>query len=235
MFNNLDIDNPFYINNNFDFSSSSDSDSDFDFNTDTNMSALNQIHTSGSTIHKDLIAFFKANPISEDMYAKNIAVISAMYEANGAWTEYANAVNAYSNDATDEERLAKATKIGEAATQVRMANPVSQLTIIREGQAEVTITGLTPDEISGLKELHALVLEKMQGSGKKGSPEKANQMVADFKADMELAKIDNTFPTRWIKNHGVWKCVQHEAQHGRNLIYTDDDPGVLNKEAWSSK
>lgn len=72
----------------------------------------------------------------------------------------------------------------------------------------------------------------MQGTGQKGSAEKANQMVKEFKSGMELAKIDNTFPTRWIKNHGVWKCVEHEKQHGRILNYTDNDTGILDREAW---
>lgn len=229
MFNQLNIDSPFYINNNFDFSSDSESDSDNDFD----MSALNQIHTSGSTIHKSLIKFFNDNPIPEDVFNKNLKTLEILFNAKvELWTAYSDAVNNYSNDATEEERLKFAIEIGNAAVKIRQANEQTKLTVITEGVKEVTIAGLTAEEIIQLKELHELVIAKMQGTGQKGNAERANKMVEEFKSDMEFAKIDNTFPSKWIKNHGVWKCVQHELQAGRNLDYSEDDEGALDLEAW---
>lgn len=228
MCNRLNVDSPFYINNNFDFTSSeSDTDEEFE------MSALNQIHTAGSSIHKDLIAFFDTNAVPDSKYEENTKTLKAMYNADEElWTKYKDAVSAYSNDATEAERLACAIKIGEAAIAIRSKNDDSKMTIITEGTAEVTIAGLGPEEITNLKELQTLVLAKMQGTGEKGSAEKANQMVKEFKNDMELAKIDNTFPSRWIRNHGVWKCVQHEQQSGRQLVYTEADAGAVDPAGW---
>lgn len=229
MFNVLDIDNPFYINNNFDFSSDSDSESD-----DIEMSAANMIHTAGSSTHKELIQFFKLNKISENTFDANQKTIKSLFDASeGLWKVYKDSITAYSNDDTEEMRLTKAKAIGAAAVKLRESQDDSRLTIIRASTKEVTIAGLSAAEIVSLKELHDLVLLKMQGNGQKGNAEKANQMVREFKDDMELAKTDNTFPAKWIKNHGIWKCVQHEAQHGRNLEYTVDDAGVLNKEKWA--
>lgn len=230
MFNSLNIENPFYINNNFDFDTSSDSDSEEEID---NMSAATNINTAGSTIHKMLIAFFRTNPVPENKLAENTACLEQVYNASEAlWTAYKNEVNAYSNDDTEEVRIVKATQIGDAAVAIRNADEQTRLTVIRNAQVEVTLDGLTADEIIALKELHDLVLSKMQGNGVKGSAEKANQMVVEFKNDMELAKIDNTFPTRWLKNHGVWKCCQHELQKGLILNYTYDDAGVVDKAKW---
>lgn len=229
MFNVLDVDNPFYINNNFDFSSDSDSETD-----DIEMSAANSIHTAGSSTHKELIQFFKVNKINDNTYEENQKTIKSLFDAGEPlWKAYKDSVTAYSNDDTEEIRLQKAKNIGAAAVKLRESQDDSRLTIIRESTKEVTISGLTAAEIANLKELHELVLLKMQGSGQKGSAEKANQMVREFKDDMELAKIDNTFPSKWIKNHGVWKCVQHELQKGRKLEYTVDDNGVLDKDKWT--
>lgn len=229
MFNVLDIDNPFYINNNFDFSSDSDSETD-----DIEMSAANSIHTAGSSTHKELIQFFKTNKISDNTFEENQKTVKSLFEAdNELWKAYKDSVTAYSNDDTEEMRLNKAKAIGDAAVKLRESQDDARLTIIRESVKEVTIAGLTAAEIASLKELHELVLLKMQGTGQKGSAEKANQMVREFKDDMELAKTDNTFPSKWVKNHGVWKCVQHELQKGRKLEFTVDDAGVHDKAKWA--
>lgn len=199
------------------------------------MSAITQIHTAGSSIHKALIKFFDNHPIPETTLQANRTVLKALYEVSGdLWKAYADAVSDFSNDASDEERLKQATKIGQAALAIRTANNATKHTVITENQVEVTIAGLTADEIKSLKELHELVLAKMQASGEKGGAENANQMVAAFKQDMECAKIDNTFPYKWIKNHGVWKCCQHEKQKGGEIVYSADDPSVkeANREAW---
>lgn len=227
MFSTFNPESPFYLNNNFDFSSDSDSDEDFE------MSALNQIHNSGSTIHKDLIEFFKEHPISQETYDGNLQVLKSLYDVKvELWNEYKDAVKKYSNDDNEDERLAKAIAIGDAAVKIRDQNDVTKLTVIRQSTKEVTVNGLTADEIILLKELHELVLVKMQGTGQRGSAENANKMVAEFKRDMELAKIDNTFPSRWIKNHGVWKCCEHEKRQGRDLVYNYNDAGVLDPVSW---
>lgn len=265
MYNQLNIDSPFYINNNFDFTSEQGTflqmdefdianffiglrgipgfedvgarDTYFQPNSDTDeefeMSALNQIHTAGSSIHKDLIAFFDTHAIPDSKYEENTKTLKAMFGSDTAsWNTYKAAVAAYSNDATEDERLACAISIGDAAVAIRLGKDDSKMTVITEGTAEVNVAGLGPEEITNLKELQTLVLTKMQGTGEKGSAEKANQMVKEFKNDMELAKIDNTFPSRWIHNHGVWKCVQHELQAGRQLGYTENDAGVVDKAGW---
>lgn len=228
MFNLLNIDSPFYINNNFDFDSS-DSETD----SDSEMSVMNQLHTSGSQIHKKLIEFFELNKIPDETLTKNNEVFKRLFEAPiEKWNDYSSAVNSYTNDDTEEERLKKAIMIGDAAVSIRESSDMTKLTIITDGTKEVNITNLSIDEVALLKELHELVLTKMQGNGQKGSAEKANQMVAEFKRDMNLAKIDGTFPHRWVKNHGVWKCCEHEKRLGNELKYSVDDADVVDKEGW---
>lgn len=229
MFNQLDIKSPFYTHNSFDFESES-SDSDFE-----EMSVINQIHTAGSNIHKGLVEFFQQNPIPAGTYTDNQTVLKALYEADeNLWKAYGDAVTAYSNEKTTDQRLADANVISAAAIAIRSANANTKLTIISTGQAAVTLTGLTAAEIASLNALHQVVVTKMTGSAGTGNAEKAAKMVEDFKSDMEKAKIDNCFPERWANRHGVWKCVQHELQKGRALDYDENDPTARDKEAWKN-
>lgn len=194
---------------------------------------MNQIHTATSQVHKSLIEFFKNHPLPAETYTGNKIVIQKMYEADeDLWKAYETAVSAYSNDQTEEQRLDAAKAIGTAAIKIREYSDETKMTIIRNGQASVTIGGLTAAEIMSLRALHTIVTTKMTGGQNTGNAEKAAKMVDDFKSDMEHAKKDNTFPMRWTANNGVWRCVEHEKQKGRILTYTDGDAGVIDREAW---
>lgn len=227
MFTKINVNHQFYLKNHFYLNSESDSDEDFLIMSNT----TNQ-STAASKIHKELGKFFEKNPIPDETYTENINVIKALFSAEEhLWNQYREAVAQYSNDDTDEMRLQKAIAIGKAATALRNSNDDLKATVIHENQPEVTISGLSVEEVTNLKELEKLLRTKMSGQGKKGNAEQANEMLKEFLNDMEKAKLTGSLSDKWTQHNRIWKCCQHYKQKndGLELTYAKTNDDLWNK------
>lgn len=121
-------------------------------------------------------------------------------------------------------------KIGKAAIAIRNSSDVTKPTVITQHQAEVTINGLTADEITSLRELEELMKSKMTGTGKKGTAQEADNMLTRFMADMENAKVAGFILQKWISDHRIWKCCQHYLQKNKSELKFDK---IDNNEVWN--
>lgn len=219
MFAGININDPFYTQNNFSYSSS-DSDSESDFEYEYNM-ATNATNTAkaGSAIHTELRKLVEAKPPSQDYFENNKKAFKAMFGVPAAlWAAYKTASDNYDpNEADTDKLLAAAKNIGSAAIAIRKAGVDSAASILTAHNPMVNITGVTADESAALVELHALVLKKMtDGTQQAGNALDADKMLDDFIHDMKLAKESGTYPEKWSKNARTWKCLEHAKQKNRS-------------------
>lgn len=213
MYRKFNSGSPFYsLDFNYD---SSDSESDFEDDMATNTANKS---TTSSKVHKELLAFFKTNPLPEAFFQNNLKIAKAMFEAPAAmWKAYEDARTAFPIAGSAEDKVAGAEAIAAAAVAIRMQNALSAGSVITEHTAVVNIVGLQPAEVACLTELHNLVIGKMTKGQTATTPGQADQMLNEFIADIDVMKATGVIPSKWIVKNRVWKCHEHAKRVGKTI------------------